>query len=115
LPLQVSPPDRPALLVDIQSARDGARLVIADGEIDLETSPMLADAVRDVLDGDDPARVVLDLAAVTFIDSTGISLLLTSAEQARRQGTELRVEPSPVVRRVLGIAGVDRVLPLSPR
>jgi anti-anti-sigma factor len=111
LSVQASPPDRPALLVDVHSDTDGARVVVADGEIDLETSPKLGDVLSDAL-ADGARRVVLDLRAVTFIDSTGISLLLTSAEQARRDGIELCIAPSALVRRVLGIAGVDLVLPL---
>jgi anti-sigma B factor antagonist len=107
-----STPDRPALLLDVRAGPDGAMIVMAEGEIDLETSPELARALQDVLET--PARVVVaDLQAVSFMDSTGVSLLLTTAEQARRAGIELRIEPSAVVMRVLRLTGVDRVLPVS--
>jgi anti-anti-sigma factor len=105
-----STPDRPALLLDVRVDRDGAVVIAADGEIDLETSPALAREAQAAID--EHRRVLIDLRSVTFIDSTGIALLLAAGEQARRGGVELRIEPSAIVRRVLTIAGVDRVLPL---
>jgi anti-sigma B factor antagonist len=110
-PFTPSTPDRPALLLDVRSGPDGAVIVAADGEIDLETSPDLARALQGALDG--RARVVVDLQAVSFMDSTGVSLLLTTAEQARRAEAELVIEPSPMVLRVLRLTGVDQVLPLA--
>jgi anti-sigma B factor antagonist len=106
-----STPDRPALLVDVRSGSDAARIVAADGEIDLETAPELARALEGALEG--AARVVVDLQSVSFMDSTGVSLLLTTAEQARRAEVELIIEPSPIVRRVLRLTGVEQVLPLA--
>jgi anti-anti-sigma factor len=103
-----SPNDRPVLVLDVRPECDGALVVAADGEIDLETS--LARAIRSGLDGQ--RRLVIDLRSVTFIDSTGIALLLETYEEARARGIEICIEPSAIVRRVLGIAGVDRVLPL---
>jgi anti-sigma B factor antagonist len=108
--LPPDPHDRPALLVDVRPERDGALVVAADGEIDLETSPALARAIQSGLDGNH--RLVIDLRSVTFIDSTGIALLLEKYDQAQRLGVEICIEPSAIVRRVLAIAGVDRVLPL---
>jgi anti-anti-sigma factor len=99
------------LVVDVRKDTDGAVIVSADGEIDLETSPELGRALDDALAA--TARVVVDLRSVTFMDSTGISLLLTTAEQARRASVELSIEPSAVVRRVLRLTGVEHVLPLA--
>jgi anti-sigma B factor antagonist len=106
-----STPDRPALLLDVRSGPDGALIVVAEGEIDLETSPDLARVLQDALQAH--ARVVVDLNAVSFMDSTGVSLLLTAAEQARRAEIRLTIEPSPFVLRVLQLTGVDKVLPLA--
>ncbi len=105
-----STPDRPALLLDVRSSTNVV-VVVAEGEIDLETSPELGRAIDAALAG--RAHVIIDLHAVTFIDSTGISLLLTAAERARRSGVELRIEPSAIVRRVLQLTGVEDVLPLA--
>jgi anti-anti-sigma factor len=107
------PPDpnqRPVLVLDVRPERDGSLVVAADGEIDLDTSPALARAIQSGLEGH--RRLVIDLRSVTFIDSTGIALLLKTYEEARGLGLDICIEPSAIVRRALGIAGVDRVLPL---
>lgn len=59
-----------------------------------------------------PLRVVVDLSDVEFIDSAGIALL---AAHATTGPTEIVVAgPRPNVRRIITIAGLDRVLHLEP-
>jgi anti-sigma B factor antagonist len=103
-----APPDGPVLLVD--SRPDGAAgwVVAADGEIDLATSPRLRAAQLDAIEEQD--RVLVDLRAVVFMDSTGIATLLVAAEAARGRGTELAVDPSRTVRKVLELVGAEAVL-----
>ena len=54
------------------SGRRSVRLVM-EGELDIAGAPLLKDALRDIDPGaaGDPARVILDLRAVTFVDSAG--------------------------------------------
>jgi anti-anti-sigma factor len=55
--------------------------------------------------------VMLDLAAVTFIDSTGLSALMDAHFAAQRNGWDFSVRhPSAAVRRVVELAGVGQVL-----
>jgi anti-sigma B factor antagonist len=55
--------------------------------------------------------VVLDLAAVTFIDSTGLSALMDARAESDRNGWDFSVSrPSPAVRRVVELAGLEYVL-----
>jgi anti-sigma B factor antagonist len=106
-----APPDGPVLLVD--SRHDGTRWVVAaDGEVDLATSPRLRVALLDAIE--EHRRVLVDLRAVTFMDSTGIVTLLEAAEAARRRRTELAVDPSRTVRRVLELVGAQSALHLRP-
>ena len=54
---------------------------------------------------------MLDLAAVTFIDSTGLSALMDAHFEAQRNGWEFGVRsPSAAVRRVVELAGMHEVL-----
>jgi anti-anti-sigma factor len=54
---------------------------------------------------------VLDLAAVTFIDSTGLSALMDARAESDRNGWEFSVQhPSAAVRRVVELAGLEHVL-----
>src|SRR3954447_22168416 len=70
---------------------------------------------RALLDGRERGdRVVLDLAALEFIDSTGLRVIARGAEAAHRDGWELRVRPGPpAVQRVFEIAGVLVALPFD--
>jgi anti-anti-sigma factor len=55
--------------------------------------------------------VVLDLAEVTFIDSTGLSALMDAHFESRRDGWEFSVRSaSAAVRRVVELAGMHEVL-----
>jgi anti-anti-sigma factor len=82
--------------------------VRAIGELDIASAPEL----RRCLAGARGApRVVLDLRCVTFIDSTGITLLLDEERYARATGTQFVLIPGPAqVQRVLTIAGVLNTL-----
>ena len=80
------------------------------GEMDLATSGPLAQALTEVLDTK-PVTVRLDLAEVSFLDSSGIRCLVGVAERAAAVGGHLVVRnPTPMVLRVLEICGVDQLL-----
>jgi anti-anti-sigma factor len=82
------------------------------GELDIATAGRLERALLDGRERGD--RVVLDLAALEFIDSTGLRVIVRGAEAARRDGWELRVRPGPpAVQRVFDIAGVLGALPFD--
>ena len=62
----------------------------------------------------EPARILIDLEAVEFIDAAGIGALTTAVESAQADHEELRLRrPSPAVRRVLDILHLDGSLPLE--
>ena len=55
--------------------------------------------------------MVLDLAEVTFIDSTGLGALMDARCESDRNGWEFSVRhPSAAVRRVIELAGVAQML-----
>jgi len=76
------------------------------GEIDLKTAPEL-DACLGEADGE----VRIDMSAVTFVDSVGLSVLITHHRRHLSQGTTLRiVAVSQPVRRLLEITGLLPIL-----
>jgi anti-anti-sigma factor len=84
------------------NAHDGETVVEASGEIDLANRQEF----KDVLDRCE-GRVVVDLANVTFIDSSGIGVLVATRNRLIEQGGELRLRnPQDVPRRVLEVVGV---------
>jgi anti-anti-sigma factor len=98
--------DRP-LTVEIVESLDGAVIVTMAGEFDLSVEKMFAQAVTDGVVRDGHTTVVLDLAAVTFLDSSGIRALLVARQRALACGTQLVLRrPSPPVQRVLALTGL---------
>jgi anti-sigma B factor antagonist len=90
-----------------------ARVIRLDGELDLAN----AGALEEVLDeafANGTGRVVIDMSALTFIDSTGIALLVTALGRDP-EAERLRFVPSaePAVARVLKLTGVEERLPLA--
>ena len=80
---------------------DGCAVVRAGGEIDAHTAHGLDKAVAEATNL--ASHVVIDLAQVTFIDSTGLGALLVARKAGRERGRSMAlVSPPPVVRRLLG-------------
>ncbi len=66
------------------------RVVLAvNGELDLATAPKLTTALAEEATTDQ--RTCLDLAGCTFIDSTGLQVIVSAARDFRRDGGELSV------------------------
>ncbi len=79
------------------------------GELDIATAPELVAMLARLRAHEHP--VVLDLAEVTFIDSTGLTVLMDAHLDAERDGWAFTVRrASPAVRRVFELAGVGRLL-----
>jgi anti-sigma B factor antagonist len=89
----------------------GAAVVTGKGELDAYAAPDL-DAVFENVDGD---RVVVDLAAVSFMDSTALGLVVRAVRMLGERGGEVRVVlPRTAARRIFEITTLDRTLPVSP-
>jgi anti-sigma B factor antagonist len=91
---------------DVTVERDGRRTSVAVvGELDPATVPVLERVwVEQARRG---GLVVLDLRALSFIDASGIGLLLRIDADARRDGIELRLMPSARVLRLLKLCRLD--------
>jgi anti-anti-sigma factor len=89
---------------------DGEAVVAVIGELDLSTAAALSEALAPLLDQRLQA-VTLDLGGVEFIDSTGLTLLVrTSKRLGEHQGALRLTSPTPPVRRVLELVGLDTLL-----
>jgi anti-anti-sigma factor len=99
--------------LDLSTQRLGERAVVSvGGEVDLETASQLGDAALDALREVSP-HVVLDLAGVTFMDSTGLKVLLTIHRRAELAGGSFAVAAAArPVRRVLTLTGLDQTFAL---
>jgi anti-anti-sigma factor len=81
-----------------------------DGELDLASAKAVEEGLLAAEQGP-PARVIVDLTKLDFIDSTGLRLLLQADARAREQGYELVLWPGKAtVQRVFEITGALDVL-----
>lgn len=101
---------------DISIRREHDVVVVTPvGEMDAVTSPALADVLEEVLAGDRPRGVVVDLAKVGFCDSRCIGVLVAAYRRGRDTGVGVVVaEPQQQVNRLFVIAGIDQVIPIMP-
>ena len=62
----------------------------------------------------DAAAIVVDLSGLTFMDSTGVRLLVNAGSRSRAAARRLRLQRGPVaVQRVLELSGVATLLPFA--
>jgi anti-anti-sigma factor len=82
-------------------------VVTGHGEIDLTTVDTLIDTLDNVLRQERPTHIDVNLADVTFMDSSGINALMTCRAEASRSGCRITVShPQPVVRRLFAVTGL---------
>ncbi|MEU5217058.1 STAS domain-containing protein [Streptomyces sp. NPDC020807] len=92
--------------------RDGHTAVLTvAGELDMETAARLQEILTEQF-GRGRRRLVLDLSALDFMDSSGLNVLIRSVNTARESGGDLYLAaPTPAVRRILEITGVTTTIP----
>jgi anti-sigma B factor antagonist len=95
----------------VQPSTVGDACVVAvSGELDAHTAPELTAAAAAGLDEPQTQHLVVDLADVTFIDSTGIAALVRLRKRTRDAGKAMRLRnPGPRVVKVLQITALDTV------
>lgn len=107
--------------VEVQR-RNHLTVVQPRGELDLATIETLrstldaaiAETLSAALDGMENARLVLDLRGLSFIDSTGLHLLIALDQRAQRDGFELSLlAPAPPIDRAIQLCGLDQALPFA--
>lgn len=91
---------------------DGCR-VVPSGELDLVTAPSLEQALRDA-DGRGRGPVILDLGELSFMDSSGLAVVLRAVRRDQADRGRLTVRPGdgPVLR-LLKLTGALEWLPLA--
>jgi anti-anti-sigma factor len=88
-------------------------VLTAAGEIDHDSRDVLSAAAADAL-GNGASRLVIDLAAVSFCDSGGLSLFLDLHRDTTARGGSLRLAcVQPPVLAVIHATNLDRLLPMD--
>lgn len=76
------------------------------GELDVAAAPRLGEALQSLLEHD-CRQILMDLSAVTFLDSSGLAELIRANQTLRRQGRHMHLHHPPrAVLRLLDMTGV---------
>ncbi len=88
---------------------DGGIAVVPAGEVDIATAPVIEEEIHQAAIGHD--LVALDLSQVTFMDSTGLQLMIAADRDLRERGGRLIVITGPPqVARLLALTRADEQL-----
>ena len=98
----------------IDTQIDGSTVTVrVSGELDAATAPEVDEAIRQA-SSDSTSLVVVDFSGLGFIDSSGLSVLVSAHKRLTKAGATLQVRAaSPSVARVFAIAGLDKVLTIT--
>jgi len=90
---------------------DGVAVVTVTGDVDVATCAALRDSLLQVIADENFRGLVVNLAGVSFIDSTGIGVLVGAWRRTKAtDGALALASPSPQAQSVLGATGLTRVL-----
>jgi len=79
-----------------------------EGEIDVYTSPKLKEKILELIDGGEVSFVV-NLERVTYIDSTGLGVLIGALKRTReKRGSLYLIYSNPRLKRIFEITGLDK-------
>ncbi len=100
-------------MTESENGTASRRVVHLAGEIDLEHAPQ----IRKVLLGavDQGRWILVDMAEVSYIDSSGIACLIEALQEARKKDADLALfAVNPQALRVLELARLDTVFAIHP-
>jgi anti-sigma B factor antagonist len=100
-----------SLEVQTRQAENGVTIIAPSGRLDVEGAPVLTAAIGEAL-RQGPPRLVIDMEAVSFVDSTGLGSVIAALKQVRSSQGQLRLAaPNQQARVVLELTTLDRVFP----
>jgi len=109
---RLNDPDDADLTIDIRHQADAA-IVSPRGEVTVFTSPALRVRLREVIESG-ARRVVMDLSAVAYVDSSGVATFVDALREVRQaQGRLALAGVNPRVRGVFEIARLDSLFTMT--
>jgi len=104
----------PSFTTDVQRRDAGTWVVTVSGDLDLASAPQL-EAVFEALEARASDQVLVDLAAVSFLDSSGIRAVVRAKRRLDGIGATLVIDAvSDAARQVLEISGILDALSEQP-
>lgn len=85
-----------------------------EGEIDHHSASVMRNEIDEAVEKNMPTMLVLDFRDVSFMDSSGIGLVMGRYKTVKPIGAELHVtNTSPQIGKVMKLAGIDRLARLD--
>lgn len=95
------------------SQRDSSLTAAVSGEVDHHQARRLMVALEEEIALKRPRQLTLDLGGVTFMDSSGIALVLKGWKKMKATGGKMTVRNTPEQpKKVLRAAGLDKLIPM---
>jgi len=92
--------------------RAGAVIVRVTGEMDLPAAPLVRRRLQRAIAAAGGRTVVVDLTRVSFLDSSGLGVLLGGFKQCERWRRAMVVVAGDRIRSLLELAGIPRLMPV---
>ena len=99
----------------LKSVTDGKTLtVFLEGDIDHHNARMIRSRIDTKVFIQRPDELILDLSRVSFMDSSGLGLILGRYAKSVELGIRFKVaNPTPQIRRILDLAGTERLIKIE--
>ncbi|MCX4775364.1 STAS domain-containing protein [Streptomyces sp. NBC_01264] len=101
---------------DVRVDEEGQRCVVhVGGEMDIDRAPMLHRVLDTVItQPGGPDEIVIDLADLSFCDSSGLNVLIAARQTATDHGRHISLRhPQPQILRLLEMTGADTLFPIT--
>ena len=101
--------------VEIKTSRDTVTAYLS-GELDHHSAKEMREAVDNAVELNMPSKLVLDFKGVSFMDSSGIGLVMGRYRNLIKTGAQLYITgASPQIYKVMKLAGIERLAKLEER
>ncbi|MCM1006736.1 MAG: STAS domain-containing protein [Ruminococcus flavefaciens] len=99
--------------IDIKS-ENGSAIARLSGEIDHHNAKELRTQLDKFIISAQPPELVMDFKNITFMDSSGIGLIMGRSKLMKECGGRLEVRNSqPYIKRVLKLSGIERIVKIT--
>ncbi|MDE7363591.1 MAG: STAS domain-containing protein [Ruminococcus sp.] len=96
--------------INIKS-ENGTAIAVLNGEIDHHTAKMLRTELDKFVITMQPDVLAIDFSGITFMDSSGIGLIIGRYKLVKECGGQLEIRsPQPYIRRMMVLSGVERIV-----
>ncbi|MCH5157619.1 MAG: anti-sigma factor antagonist [Clostridiales bacterium] len=93
------------------SLSHGELIIKLSGELDERTGPYVRMTLDSIIDASDFKRIRIDMSKLSFMDSTGIGVLIGRYKRLSPRGIPIILQsPNPSVDRVLGLSGIYNIM-----